>query len=292
MPSQNPVPKHKDLIYDVGMHKGEDTEFYLKKGFRVIGFEADPDLVRHCKAKFSSEIEQNQLTIVEGAIVDRPPSGVEQQKVKFYTNLGESVWGTTLEQWARRNELLGTHSKIIDVNVVDFSDCLERYGIPYYLKIDIEGADMLCVKALRDFSVKPDYISIESEKLDVGKLEEEIILLEELGYSEFKAIQQEDIPAQAVPNPPAEGIYVPHTFQRGSSGLFGKDLPGNWKSKRQILNTYRTIFALYRLFGDYSPLRRSSVGQLFIQYLQRRRIPGWYDTHARHSSVSPGLEAI
>ena len=39
------TPKHKDLIYDVGMHKGEDTEFYLRKGFRVIAIEADPDLV-------------------------------------------------------------------------------------------------------------------------------------------------------------------------------------------------------------------------------------------------------
>ncbi len=26
-----------DLIYDVGMHTGEDTEFYLRKGFRVVG---------------------------------------------------------------------------------------------------------------------------------------------------------------------------------------------------------------------------------------------------------------
>ena len=24
------------LIYDVGAHRGEDTEFYLKKGFRVV----------------------------------------------------------------------------------------------------------------------------------------------------------------------------------------------------------------------------------------------------------------
>ena len=23
----------EDLIYDVGLHKGEDSEFYLKKGF-------------------------------------------------------------------------------------------------------------------------------------------------------------------------------------------------------------------------------------------------------------------
>ena len=33
-----------DLIYDIGMHEGEDSEFYLLKGFRVVAVEADPDL--------------------------------------------------------------------------------------------------------------------------------------------------------------------------------------------------------------------------------------------------------
>ena len=35
-----------DLIYDVGMHRAEDTEFYLAKGFRVIAVEASPGAVR------------------------------------------------------------------------------------------------------------------------------------------------------------------------------------------------------------------------------------------------------
>ena len=30
------TPKYDDLIYDVGMHQAEDTEFYLHKGFRVV----------------------------------------------------------------------------------------------------------------------------------------------------------------------------------------------------------------------------------------------------------------
>ena len=34
-----------ELIMDVGMHRGEDAAYYLAKGFRVVGFEADPDHV-------------------------------------------------------------------------------------------------------------------------------------------------------------------------------------------------------------------------------------------------------
>ena len=36
--------KRADLIYDVGFHQGEDTAFYLKKGFLVVAFEAHPRL--------------------------------------------------------------------------------------------------------------------------------------------------------------------------------------------------------------------------------------------------------
>ena len=35
-----------DLIYDVGMHNGADTAFYLAKGFRVVAVEANPELVQ------------------------------------------------------------------------------------------------------------------------------------------------------------------------------------------------------------------------------------------------------
>ena len=56
------------------------------------------------------------------------------------------------------------NSEIIYVNEVDFSECLRRYGIPYYLKIDIEGMDLHCCRVLLNFGEKPNYISIESEK--------------------------------------------------------------------------------------------------------------------------------
>ncbi len=57
-----------DLIFDIGLHRGEDTDFYLKKGFRVAAFEADPNLVAHCKARFRDAISEGRLQIVEGAI--------------------------------------------------------------------------------------------------------------------------------------------------------------------------------------------------------------------------------
>jgi len=39
----------EDLVYDVGLHKGEDSAYYLAKGYCVVAFEANPDLVAECK---------------------------------------------------------------------------------------------------------------------------------------------------------------------------------------------------------------------------------------------------
>ena len=47
-----------------GMHKGEDTALYLCKGFRVIGIEADPELVEICRKRFINEINSGQLKII------------------------------------------------------------------------------------------------------------------------------------------------------------------------------------------------------------------------------------
>lgn len=279
-----------DLIYDVGMHKGEDTEYYLKKGFKVIGIEADPDLSGYCRNKFSIEIEKGNLIIIEGAIVE--PTYVKMKNVKaiFFKNKNNSVWGTVDRDWATRNERMGTSNEIIEVPIIYFSDILEKYGIPHYLKIDIEGMDVVCLKALQHFEIKPSYVSIESNKVSFKKLQEELELLKQLGYTGFKAIQQYGISHQKEPNPSKEHAFIGYCFLEGSSGLFGEDLPSKWLGYHRILKKYKRIFIQYKLFGDYGRLSNLFVGKVirkFLTIIIRKPIPGWYDTHAKHSSVLP-----
>ena len=278
-------PKHMDLIYDVGMHKGEDTDYYLQKGFRVVAFEANPDLVKLCRTRFANAIDRKELTIVEGAIVDKERA---QKTVKFYSNRKKSIWGTVNSDWAHRNEILGTDNEVIEVEVVDFKECLRQYGIPYYMKVDIEGSDLVCLESLLDFDIKPNYVSIESEKVVFRALDEQIDLLVHLGYGQFKSVQQENIVFRALPDPAKEGKTINYHFPYGSSGLFGEDLPGKWKTRQSVLREYRGIFILYHLFGDYSVLRRFTWGHKLTQGLRRllgRPIPGWHDIHAKHSSA-------
>jgi len=50
----NQAAGNADLIFDLGANHGEDTEFYLSKGFRVVSLEANPDLVSRLQHKFSA----------------------------------------------------------------------------------------------------------------------------------------------------------------------------------------------------------------------------------------------
>ncbi|WP_251958795.1 FkbM family methyltransferase [Nostoc commune] len=291
------TPKCKDLIYDIGMHKGEDSIFYLQKGFRVTAFEADPDLARLCRNRLKEYIDRGEVTIVEGAItnLDSIETG---QKVQFYKNLDDSVWGTICVDWAERNTRLCTSSKLLEVNVIDFVSILQQHGIPYYMKIDIEGVDMVCVNVLKLFRERPDYISIESSKTRFTNIKREIDALVELGYDSFQAVEQSSIPySQSPPYPAKEGSYVDQAFEFGSSGLFGSEIGGRWKSKREILRQYRVIFLAYYLIGDDGIMNQwkfrgsSTIRALtnsFLKLLTKTTVPGWYDTHARHSSVDAG----
>lgn len=284
----NPTPKNKQLIYDVGMHQGQDTEYYLRRGYKVIAFEANPDNIEVCKSKFASEIKEGRLIIVEGAIVDHSSELNGSKTVTFYRNADTSFWGSTNKDWAARNEVMNTTNEIMKVKAVNFVECLEQHGIPFYLKADIVGDETLCIKALLEFKNRPDYISIRSEKVIFDKLKQEFRLFEELGYNRFKAVQQ-DVHDWKFEYKSPEGATIQHSFGEGASGPFGEDTEGKWKSKEETLKDYRNIFRLYRLFGDYSFLMQIKNGKKMVSQFERivrRPLPGWYDTHAKHSSVN------
>lgn len=259
-----------DLIFDIGLHKGEDTRYYLAKGFRVVAVEASPALARDAEDVLRESVQSGQLTIVQVAISKR------EGPVRLYTS-SASEWNTTLPDWNRRNQAIGaTTLEIIEVPGMCFESLIKRYGVPYFLKIDIEGADMLCLEGLHRPDI-PRFVSIESNKTDWIELRREFDVLQALGYRRFKVVPQQRMHSQVPPEPAREGKYVAWRFEHMSSGMFGDEAPGRWMSAREALALYRSIFLRYRMFGDDGRLRGTRRG-ILLQTLLRG--PGWYDTHA------------
>jgi FkbM family methyltransferase len=268
-----------DLIFDVGLHKGEDAAFYLKKGFRVVAFEADPELAAQCRVDFRDSIADRRLQIVEGAIAPKAAG----KRITFYKNLKKSEWGTIDPKWVERNERLGTRSVKIEVDRVDLAQAFRNHGIPFYLKIDIEGADRVVLDELCLLEDRPRYISMEAAKVDFSQLEGELELLRRLGYTKFMPVQQASIPGRSISAATLQGQPLRHVFAVGSSGPFAEDLSGRWLDQDECLRAFRAIFRLYRLFGDDGVIRTLPGGLRLIGFLERlyrNPLPGWYDIHA------------
>ena len=266
-----------DLIYDVGLHKGEDSEFYLKKGFRVVAIEALPALARLAAERLRPYLDSGQLVILNVAVAEK------DGPLTFFENPGQSLWGTAFPDWAERYSRIGSSPIKTTVQGMNFANILSRHGIPYYLKVDIEGADILCLEALKSFDSKPKYLSIESSKTSWRGLRNEFALLSTLGYSRFKVIPQHDTTSQVCPFPAREGRYTDHHFEDMASGLFGEEAPGEWLSETDAFRIYRRIFVGYKLFGEANLARWFPLAERVL-----RRFAwtvgwypvGWYDTHA------------
>jgi len=271
-----------DLVIDIGLHKGEDTAFYLAKGFRVVSVEADPDLARECQARFVRELSAQRLRIMEGAIAEGGP------KVSFYKD-DNSVWGTVNQDWAKRNEKLGSHNRLIEVNVIDISQIFTDFGIPYYLKLDIEGSEHLVLTAMLALHDTPPFLSMESEKVSFKKLLWELRTLRKLGYRRFKVVQQQFISGTTIQTTDLTGRTLVYTFEPEATGPFGDEAAGRWLNYYQACLKYVWIFGLYKLFG-HNGLILKHPGRVdrglrpglyrALMRITGTAFPGWYDTHA------------
>jgi len=279
------MPKHADLIYDVGFHHGEDTAYYLKKGFRVVAFEAHPRLAEKGRAMFADAARDGRFIMVEGAVIGADEWAAGKRDVTFYMNDAHDVWGTTQPEWAARSARAGASNSAVTVAAVDFVDCLRTHGVPHFMKIDIEGSDRCCLDALRHVVDRPDFVSIESERSQGSAAQAELDQLESLGYRGFQVVQQSRVPWQRVPKPSREGNDCTHRFEMDASGLFGADLPADgWVDRDGIATVYERIFTRQRAFGDGFLWLRVPGMRRFLWTIEKYTglpLPGWYDTHAR-----------
>ena len=268
-----------ELIFDIGMHRGEDTDFYLKKGFRVVGVEANPELCEHCRERFSDYRESGDLTIVNKVI-----STTDDGAIDFYVFDQASIWGTASLDRVKQNEKHGTKGRRIRVPATTLPALVSTYGLPYYVKIDIEGFDNLCLEQLVAASLRPEYLSVESSVTSMRQTIYQLQLLERMGYKWFKIVPQHLVSRQTCPSPAREGLFIDHAFEHHSSGLFGKELPGEWQTINDVKAEYRKIHFAYRVVGPHRGLFRAfpvpAVKRTLNHIFWRGKGWSWYDTHA------------
>jgi FkbM family methyltransferase len=96
-------------------------------------------MVEKAALRFAGEIRAKRLTLLNVGISETPGTA--------------TFWISDVPEWSSFDRAIasrdGTAHRPVSVSVVPFSQLLAKHGVPYYLKIDIEGNDRLCVDALR-----------------------------------------------------------------------------------------------------------------------------------------------
>jgi FkbM family methyltransferase len=221
-----------DLIYDVGMNNGDDTAYYLAQGYRVLAVEADPSLVTAGRSRFDKEIRAGTLHIVDLAISDR------RETRTFYLS-SKNVHSSFDLSYAQTS---GNTAEAMEVECTSIREIFSEHGVPFYMKIDIEGADRYCIEQLEPADL-PRFVSFERHRV------EDVLHLRDLGFTRFKLIDQANMRQfhwspgfgsefsrmfnSAVPGTVARvlaRLLRKGNFPHGSSGPFGEDTDGPWRS--------------------------------------------------------------
>lgn len=268
----------EDLIFDVGLHDGRDTRHYLDSGFRVVGVEANPVLASAAREEFRAELADRRVRVVEAAI------GPRAGEVPFWVNTVDTQWSSLDESEATR---WGTSARRITVSCMTFESLLAEYGVPYYLKIDIEGASRFCLEALSPPDL-PAYVSIEAHTSAY------LGMLSRLGYDEFKVIDQRT--HLAVERCEPESPWAKRALAVSALGRrAARHLPGARAVYRALATGSREVGRTHAGLGTSGPFAERTAGDwrplddVALDYLLFRassRGNKWCDFHARMSARS------
>lgn len=202
------------VIYDFGANNGVNLPYYLKKADIVVAVEANPTLCYEIQNRFKQEIESQKL-FVENCVLT---SDANYQEVYFYLHKKHHTLSQFPEPKDKENfERILLPSKSV-MHIID------KYGDPYYIKIDIENYDDAILHSLFVNNIFPPYISAESHNITT------FALLASMGkYDSFKLVQGWTIPVKFKYHKiNLVNRFEIYSFPAHSAGPFGEDIPGPW----------------------------------------------------------------
>lgn len=148
-----------DLIFDIGANDGHKTVAFLTISNKVVCCEPDARSLQTLQIRFRNKkkrvfIENKALTDHEGT-------------AKFYIHHDGSAFNTLNEKWKdilEKDQLRKWKEKIIfrptpvEVTTTTLDLLIEKYGLPGFIKIDVEGYELWVLKGL---SQKVPFVSFE-----------------------------------------------------------------------------------------------------------------------------------
>ena len=140
-----------DLIFDIGANEGFKTDIFVRLGARVVAVEPDETGQNALTGKFRKfRISKCPVHIEAKAVSDKKGSST------FWVHESGSAKNTLNDKWVRAlatdNQRFGERIEFKQkrtVETVTLQNLIEDYGSPFFIKIDVEGAEQSVIAGLK-----------------------------------------------------------------------------------------------------------------------------------------------
>jgi FkbM family methyltransferase len=140
-----------DLIFDIGANIGQKTDIFLRLGARVVAVEPDDSNQDILKQRFLRyRLAKKSVVVVGKAVSDR--IGAE---IMWVDELGSAKntlnrkWVETLRMDANRFGKTLQFEEQKRVEALTLEDLIRSYGLPFYVKIDVEGHEVSVLNGMQ-----------------------------------------------------------------------------------------------------------------------------------------------
>jgi FkbM family methyltransferase len=132
--------KPNDLVFDVGANIGNRTQPLLNVGAKIVAIEPQEKCYQILEKKFGSQIEIIKMGLGEK----------EEQKDFFIADAHTiSSFSTEWIESVKKSRFKNyTWSEPIKINMTTLDHLIAKYGIPKFIKIDVEGFEHEVLKGL------------------------------------------------------------------------------------------------------------------------------------------------
>lgn len=179
--------KPGDLVFDIGAHVGTRTLRFLELGAQVIAVEPQPEV--------AARIPEGATAVVVAACSD-----YEREELLFvddnmtYMSTLDFTYGLMAQPTHGNN-----YTRTIRAQTVTLDSLIATYGVPAFIKIDVEGHEPRVLTGLNEPVAA---LSFEVHTFAMDKAQECMDLLDYLGRYDYLFSQRESMVLE--PWPPAE----------------------------------------------------------------------------------------
>jgi membrane glycosyltransferase len=170
-----------DLVFDAGAHVGDRVGAFRRLGATVVAVEPQPALARTLKLIYG----RDRAVMIEAAAVGRSPGTIDLR-----LNIDNPTVSTASEAFLRAaNGAAGWEgqawTRSVRVPVVTLDALIARYGLPAFIKLDVEGFE---AEALAGLTRAVPALSFEFTTIQRDVAAACLERCTALGYTRFNAI--------------------------------------------------------------------------------------------------------